>query len=126
MLLPRDIKVVTKLAKLCVSNPVPLRCKHVAALVDKNKIISLGLNKAQSDPGFYKLSQNQKKQFIHAEWDCLNNVGTDCSRLSLYVVRVNKNGELAQSKPCLICQKLITKTGIKRVVYTVNNGIALL
>lgn len=125
MILPRDVRIVRKLALLCKSNPVPLRCRHVAALVDKNKIISLGMNKAQSSPGFYKLSNNQKKQYIHAEYDCLNNV-LDCSRLTMYVVRVDNNGRLAQSKPCPICQRAINTAGIKRVVYSVNNGMVLL
>lgn len=123
MIIPRDIRIVDKLAKLCLSNPVQLRCRHVAALADKNKIVSLGMNKALSDPGFYKLSRSQKKQYVHAEYDCLNNMGTGLGRLTMYVVRVDLNGELAQSKPCPICQRAIEAAGVGRVIHTAERGI---
>lgn len=123
MLLSRDLKIVRKLAKLCTSNPVELRCRHVAALVDKNKIISLGMNQAKSSPGFHKLSSSQKKQYIHAEYSCLKGAGEDCSRNTLYVVRVNRKGDYADSKPCEYCQKEIDKANVGRVVYTVDGGL---
>lgn len=123
MILPRDMKIVAKLAKLCTTNPVPLRCKHVAALADKSTIVSLGMNKARSDPGFFRLSNNPKKCYVHAEFDCLNNMCSDLSRLTMYVVRIDLNGDLAQSKPCPICEKALRQHNVKRVVHTITNGI---
>ena len=125
MLIPRDLKIVDKLAKLCEKNPVQLRCKHVAALVSRNTIVSLGMNKAKSDPGFFELSKDRRKQYVHAEWDCLNGI-ENAHKYTMYVVRVDKNGQLANSKPCKICQQAIDGAGIKRVVHSTNRGIAVL
>ncbi len=124
MLLPRDTKIVTKLAKLCLSNTIELRCRHVAALVDKNRIVSIGMNKAKTDAAFFAYSQNQRKMYCHAEADCLKGMPEDCSRLTLYVVRVDRNGAWAQSKPCPICADIIKTHSIGRVIHTVSKGLA--
>lgn len=94
----------------------------MAAIVDKNTIVSLGMNKARSDPGFQSLSRDRIKSYVHAEYDCLNNVDVH-SRHVMYVVRVDRKGRYAQSRPCEMCQEAIRRAGIRRVVYTVPGGI---
>lgn len=37
---------------------------------------------------------------------------------TLYVVRVNKDGTLGNSKPCKNCTKFIVKLGIRKVIYS--------
>jgi len=64
---------------------------------------------------------------LHAEVDALLPLirkGVDLSNASLYVYREHKNGVLACARPCARCEKLIRQTGIKRIFYTVENGIA--
>ena len=123
MILSRDIRILTKLHDVCVGNAVQLRCRHVAALACRNTIVSIGMNKAHSDPGFYRLSRSQDKQYIHAEYDCLNNMPEDCSKYALYVMRVDRRGKWAMSKPCPICERAIRERRIARVVHTINNGV---
>lgn len=38
------------------------------------------------------------------------------------MVRVNKNNELINSKPCIVCCKLIKRFGIKKIFYSDSNG----
>ena len=41
---------------------------------------------------------------------------------TIYVVRVNKKGELCSSAPCINCYNIISKVGIKKIVYSNSNG----
>ena len=64
---------------------------------------------------------------LHAEVDALLPLvrrGTDLSNASIYVYREHKNGVLACARPCARCEQLIKECGIRRVHYTIENGIA--
>lgn len=123
MITTRDIRIVNKLALLCLENKINLRCRHVAAVADKNRIISIAFNQEKTDPWFYKVSKSQTKQFGHSEQQCLKNLKMDLRRCTLYSVRVDRSNELAQAKPCHICEQIIKKSGIKRVVHTIYMGL---
>lgn len=41
---------------------------------------------------------------------------------TVLVVRVNKSGELACSKPCELCQESMKQAGVKEVYYSDMNG----
>lgn len=123
MLSQFDLKIVKRLAKLSELNDVQLRCSHVAALFHKKKLLSLGMNKTKTHPLAFKLSGLQSKRYLHAEIDCLKAVEGELSKATLYVVRVDRNGELANSKPCKYCMPYIQEKQIGRVVYTVDGGI---
>lgn len=43
-------------------------------------------------------------------------------RLTLYVVRVNNQGALMMSRPCVDCMRTITDSGIKEIVYSNELG----
>ena len=123
MLSKHDLKVVRKLAQLSKDNNVDLRCSHVAALYQKKRLLSLGVNKTQTHPLAFRLSKSEHKKFLHSEIDCLKNVEAEFKRCTLYVVRVDRNGQLAQSKPCKHCAMYIEELGVGRVVHTVDGGI---
>ena len=44
------------------------------------------------------------------------------SKLKIIVVRKNKSGDLANSKPCKMCLEFIRHAGIKTVYYSDSNG----
>lgn len=44
------------------------------------------------------------------------------AKLTLVVIRVTRDGELSESKPCRECCAMIRSMGIKRVVYTRNSS----
>ena len=77
----------------------------------------------------YKAWANQfrKKQHghatIHAEIGAI--LGLDRSLTegsTIYVVRVGKCGDLKNSKPCPMCEAAMQYVGIKKVVYSSEDG----
>lgn len=44
-----------------------------------------------------------------------------CSGLDIFVIRVNKNGHISNSKPCDCCQSVIKKLGFRNVIYSTGN-----
>lgn len=65
----------------------------------------------------------------HAEMDVINKLDLhyykrNRIKLDLYVVRVSKSGNIAESKPCMHCIKTMIKSelNIKNVYYSNSNG----
>ena len=89
-----------------------------AVLVHKNIIVSVGMNRYKTHP---LMAPRTEWPFLHAEQQAIVRAGVDnCEGLDLYVARVLKNNELALSKPCDVCAKLIKNVGIKNVYYSTN------
>ena len=97
----------------------PMKCKHGAIIVHRNKIIARGYNR-------YLHHNNVSKnirQTLHAEKAAIMN----CRNVSLLpksvliVVRIHPDG-LKESKPCTKCQKEIMKRRIMTTYYTTDEG----
>lgn len=110
------------------------RSKHAAAVVYKNKIVSIGTNRLKTDPFNLQFTDNPEKVYIHAETDAIKQavqmIGKEIENATLYVVRAAKldtlNYELAESKPCQMCSSAIEHFNICRVVYSINKGLCRL
>lgn len=98
--------------------------KHGAVLVRAGAVINTSCNKNK-----YKAWANQfrKKQrghaTVHAEIGAI--LGLDRSvteGATIYVVRVGKCGDLKNSKPCPMCEAAMQYVGIKKVVYSSEDG----
>ena len=87
--------------------------KHGAVVVQNGKVVSSGFNKST---GRYPSMHT-----LHAEMAaikmCANPVDSH-----VYVVRVNSQGELANSKPCKRCYRFMLKHGISRVWWSTGDG----
>ena len=100
--------------------------------VYKHKIISSGCNSMKTNPTQKRLNayrfDAETPATIHAELSCLlpliNRRDIDFSNVSLYVYREYKNNELALSRPCPSCMKLITELGIRNIYYTNFGGFS--
>lgn len=106
---------------------------HVGAVVTMgSRIISSGSNSQSRCHGLQ--AKLDKEMFgcesngpLHAEVDALLPLirkGVDLSNAAIYVYRQHKNGVMACARPCERCEKLIRMAGLKRIFYTVENGIA--
>jgi len=93
--------------------------KHGAVLVKNGKLVSKGYNHSSGNIQHEMWS-------VHAEMDAVmsskitkrrSQKFADCYKL--YVVRVNSSG-LADSKPCIRCQKFMKRFNIARVFYSTN------
>lgn len=58
---------------------------------------------------------------IHAEVHALKQL-RDTRGVVLYSYRVNKAGHLTMAKPCSRCQDYILDAGVKKVLYSDENG----
>ena len=89
-----------------------------AILVHKNSIVSVGMNSYKTHP---LMATRTLWPFLHAEQHAIIRAGLDnCEGLDLYIARVLKNNDLAMSKPCDVCIKLIEDVGIKNVYHSTN------
>lgn len=98
-----------------------LKYRHAALLGMKRKIISLGINKEKTHPLQDQYKHSEHCRWVHAEIDCLSNTEVP-SKHTLYVIRLNGKGNIADSKPCDGCMRFMSDKQIKRVVYSIIQG----
>ena len=94
---------------------------HVAAIFQRNKILSIGQNSFKTHPLAQRFGHRNAS--IHAECSAIIRHGTeDCSGLNLAVLRIGRRNNLTSSCPCISCQNLISWTNIRNVYYTNKKG----
>ena len=103
-----------------IYRPVHNTDLHYAKILRRNKVIASSRNSI----GTRSRGCGYSDQSIHAERAVVKRLG-DISQLDgcvLLVVRVNKQGELRNSKPCADCQKFLEKCmreyGLRKVIYS--------
>ena len=104
---------------------------HIGCVaVYRHKIISSGYNALRGDPiqkryNIYRFTDDTPAS-VHAEVICLKPLigreDINFKYVDLYVYRQYKNGELAMSRPCDSCFKLIRDLGIRNIYYTNSGG----
>lgn len=108
------------------------RVKVGCVVVNKHRIVSSGFN---SNTKCHKVQAVLDKELfgcecpgkMHAETTALLPLirdGVDLNRAAIFVYREHKNGTVACARPCARCERLIRQSGIKKVFYTVENGVA--
>lgn len=91
--------------------------KHFSFLVIRNKIVSIGWNKAWKT---HPLAKKYQYRFActHSELDCILNAKVPISDLNNYTminIRLDSSLNLQLSKPCSSCQVLLSDFGINDV-----------
>lgn len=91
---------------------------HVAAIYKGKARISLACNTTKTHPrknNYYPEIINT----VHAELAAILAAGDiDFSDCVIFVIRIDNNGNIANSAPCEHCQKLIRSLKFKRVIHT--------
>lgn len=107
------------------------RIKIGSVLVYKNKVISVGWNMKKSHPyqkilnKYGKYNQDKIHNYLHSEINCLLNIkdlNVNWIKVSIFIYREDKNGNLAMCKPCSSCIKALKEKGVKKIFYTDQNG----
>lgn len=95
---------------------------HLTFITQRSNIICVGRNnEAKSHPIARKWGYWESK--IHSELDALirfsktNYVLKNCK---VWNVRIDKNGKINTSKPCLRCQQILHAFGAKNIYYTIS------
>lgn len=96
-----------------------------AALIRKKTVLGRGRNSRKTSPG-----SRARYNGIHAEYQCVRKFSGFADkepfigRATMFVARITKSGSsLAMAKPCIACQSVMSRLGIKRVYYTINNDL---
>ncbi len=124
--------ILHTLAKVAAANPGQ-REKLAAAVVCRNKIISIGINSMKSHPMAAKYGKNEHAVYLHAEVAAIKNAlreidVDDFSKCDIYITRVKKEAPFTKkfvwglAKPCVGCERAIAEFGFKRVIYTCDHG----
>lgn len=95
--------------------------RHGAVLIQGRSLLSTGYNKP--------LISNKVFKSIHAEMSAIKNAKCmKCTKrqkninLIMYVVRINKSGNLCSSKPCNKCQSIMKTFGVHSCYYSTKQG----
>ena len=91
-------------------------------------------NKTNTTQYFYNRYRIEQKSNImskparsHAEVNLLRKIrflDIDFSRVSVYIYRELKNGELGMARCCPACMESLKSLGIKKICYTTDDGYA--
>ena len=120
----KTLESCKKIAKeICTSN-LELRTAHVAFLVRKGVILSLGWNTRKTHPKVLKHPYHEGALGTHAELKCIVNYGLyeNFTSTELLVLRYDRNEVLNISRPCEGCQSVIKMSNIKHVYYSNEKG----
>lgn len=104
--------------------------KITAAIVYKGRVIAYGYNQYRTSWVQRRFKRNEHSHYSHAETDAVKNAlkCTDIDTISkstLIIVRakeVNGKNVFGNAKPCSGCQECIKWMGIKKVIYTTDEG----
>jgi deoxycytidylate deaminase len=126
-------RIFSILKEVALSNPKVSGARVSAAIVQKSKIISIGVNSTKSSPFQAKYAALRDLSiFLHAEIAAIKNATRyleveEFSKTSLYICRVKtdvltNNLIFGMSKPCSGCTRAILEFNIKNVCYTTDDG----
>ena len=109
-----------------------LRTQHFTFVVFKNKILTIGRNQKKSHSIHIKnprIGRNGNKiidKSICSEWAALsklkNTTNIPFNKITLINVRVDKNKNIKNSRPCTSCLSLCKFFDIRKIFYTNNSG----
>jgi deoxycytidylate deaminase len=105
---------------------------HFAFIYRRTKLISFGINnpcelcpKTLYFAKRFNIEKYKKFNYRHAEIDairkCWGKIFLD-SNYQMVVLRLNKNRELLESRPCENCQAVLDEIGIRKVWYSTKKG----
>lgn len=108
---------------LCPTNWQNVNNSHIAFLVRKNKITKIGWNRKRTHPEIAKHPYHEGYVGTHAELDVILKSGEDnLKNHSMIVLRVDRKGRLANSKPCPGCLSLIKSYCLDEVYFSNVEG----
>jgi hypothetical protein len=121
---PRILKRAVETAHaLCPINWKNVNNSHIAFLVKKSKIVKIGWNRKRTHPKIAKHPYHDGYVGTHAELDVIIKSGLDTlDDHSMIVLRVDRKGRLANSKPCTGCLSLLKSYNVSEVFYSDGEG----
>lgn len=100
-----------------VAQTSDMRNMHGAVVVKSNRVLSVGVNKFKNDPKSIGAENVPDHASTHAEADAIARAG-DPDGATIYVARMNRQGDERMSRPCDVCYAAIRKAGINKIIFT--------
>lgn len=114
----KDLRYLSLASSLAFDNS-KCRRKHAAVIVKGGSVLSTGFNKDKNHPTIVSEEHIKTHCSTHAEIDALNRVGS-ADGATMYIARVSRSGATRNSRPCTRCYEAITRAGIKKIIYTIE------
>lgn len=132
----RDQRIFAVLIKQAI-DVLPVKSSRItAAVVIKNQIISTGFNQKRTHPFQDRYKKNEHAIWLHGEINAIRNAlnfvhPDELQKATLYIQRMKRTDDnsewiQAMAKPCSGCLKCIVAFGLKRVVYSLDEGYSIL
>jgi deoxycytidylate deaminase len=121
-------KKFIELAERIADQSVYPQFKHGAVLVKGSSVINVSCNKNGYNSFGAKFRKKQQgKATLHAELGALLNVERkNTEGATVYCVRINTRGNKRLAKPCTMCEAALKYCGIKKVIYSTNDGFKVM
>jgi deoxycytidylate deaminase len=117
---PEDVFEI--LRSVCIINEPVSNARVSCAIVYKNRILSIGVNKKKSHPFQKKYSVNDYRIYLHAEISAIHNFirtqGEAKLRHSdIFICRIGYSGVFLNSYPRRGCMSAIVEFRLKRLFF---------
>jgi pyrimidine deaminase RibD-like protein len=94
------------------------RWKVGAVVIAAGRVLGAGANEPKVDPRTAGIPLASCS--IHAEVAALR--GVEAEGATVYVARLTRHGRWGTAKPCWRCERVLTASGVRRVVWTMEDG----
>lgn len=100
------------------------KIRHGAVLVKGGSVLNASFNKSNYNAFADRFRKSSRGPATHhAEIGCILGIDKTMSEgATVYVVRINKQGQFKLSKPCEMCHDILKFCGVKKVVYTCDEN----
>lgn len=120
----RVFKILRDVAE--VIEPVS-KARMAAAIVYKNTIISIGVNKYKSDPLQLRFNKKEGKIYLHAEISAIKKASKELTdyqfkKSDIYVYRLRTSNTAGISYPCNGCLNAIYEFRLKNINFINEKG----
>jgi deoxycytidylate deaminase len=126
-----NFKKIIELSYALLPTHGDYRCRHASFILNKEKIISIGINHPnKTHPRNLQFGYRNKRNQpinniigIHSELAAVIKLGRqDLNDLDIVNTRIDRNNQLALAKPCVGCQDMLKQLGINNIFYSGNNS----
>ena len=90
------------------------RFKHGCVVVYRGKVVSSATNKQLLVPN----DRTWRRSQVHAEAAAIAAARKYSNGATVYVARVDNDGQPMDSKPCKRCESLLSRYGINQIIWT--------
>lgn len=95
--------------------------RHGAVLTKGGSILNVAPNVDDWTAFGRRFREEPGKATRHAEVNCILGLDKSLTKgADVYVCRIGRKGDLRYSKPCPMCQSVLSFVGVKRCYYSIN------